>query len=179
MNTRPRIENDKREDLSPQATEATRVLLKAAGHDPDAPYFTMEDKHDVMMKGGCVHENHGVILNTVNRSVRCSGCSVDVHPFDALVAYAHGDRYRRYREQEAANAEASVKQVKARQKRNKPFIREVVGIEEVADHTLKAEPIIGHLLKLTCGHAVKVAVDGITKTRTCHACAQAALKGRS
>ena len=163
------------QDAIDAALAATRALLKSAGHDPDHPHFEVEEAVTVRSQGRCVHTafgQGGIVLDTVNRSVRCRMCGAVIDAFDALVQYARDARFASYQEQQESQRAVRENQQKARQKVNRPFIREVAHVEPVKDHALKVEPVIGHALTLTCGHVVNVGVDGITKTRTCGECAR-------
>lgn len=146
------------------------------------PYFQLHPKYMAMAKNQCTHENHGVDLIEVDRSVLCKGCRKHIDPFDALLHYAASEQRLIATRNQIAQMQQREADKKSRAKARRPFVRKVVRWIARKDMTLKAEPVIGYDIELECGHSGKCGPDRKVKNITCRECEMAALKptkGRS
>ena len=97
---------------------------------------------------------------------------IQLDPFDALLHYAaseqrlvaHASTIKLHEQAEAARKQAD--------KDRRPWSRVVAGYTAVKDMTLKAEPVIGYMLKLECGHACECGPNRKPKRVTCRTCQQ-------
>lgn len=116
------------------------------------------------------HHDKGVRLDECDRAVLCKVCGRELDPFEALQHYAASEQrllqtWRHIKENNEREASA-----KAREKERRPFLRKVLKYMPKKDLTLKAEPIIGYVLDLECGHKAECGPNRKVKTKTCYQC---------
>jgi hypothetical protein len=137
-------------------------------------YFEVETEH--MRSNKCNHRNCGVRLLVPERRVICKGCNEQIDAFDALQHYAASEQRLVSVRNDILEAEKREERRKQADKERRPWLRNVQSWHARKDLSLKAEPIIGWMLTLECGH--KKGVDGERKPNrvTCRECEAAAKK---
>jgi len=155
----------------------TQTQIVKARLDPrlNEPYFSVIKDAGF---SGCQHAQHGVKLDKTKQRAYCKKCGEEIALFDALWNYHHAEerlvgtlqQMQKMRDDEAAR--------KQRERERRPFVREVVGRVARKDMTLKAEPIIGYVNELECGHKQQQNSDRHLSRVTCHECKNAAAKAK-
>ena len=155
----------------------SQTQIVKARLDPklNEPYFSVIK--DVGFSG-CQHAQHGVKLDKTKQRAYCKQCGEEIALFDALWNYHHAEerlvgtlqQMQKMRDDEAAR--------KLREKERRPFVREVVGRVARKDMTLKAEPIIGYVNELECGHKRQQNGERHISRMTCTDCKAAAAKAK-
>lgn len=153
-----------------QTTAVRRRLLQANGVDLDEPYFVLEGRWMKMGKQQCMHDNHGVRLDEIDRRCYCRGCGLQIDPFEALLNYANAESRLVSQAEFIKQSQHAEATRKANEKARRPFVRTVTGWTAIKDMTLKAEPVIGYTLTLECGHSGDFGPNRKPKHVTCRAC---------
>lgn len=143
------------------------------------PYFQIEPDYLAMTTGRCMHKEYGVRLDAVDRRCYCKRCGIQIDPFEALVNYAHAEQRLVSTRRAIEDAEKRQATQKQREKDRRPFARAVVGRVPRKDLSLKAEPVIGYTVTLSCGHTRETNGERQYRQVTCGDCEKQARKGRA
>lgn len=126
--------------------------------DLDSPFFTIKPPD----YSKCDHRNRGVTLDTATRTAVCL-CGVVIDNFDALLIYAHAQQ-RLVHTRDAIEAH---ERKEAEKKAARPFVKTVVGFEQVLHRSGR---FLGYRLKLDCGHEKRSERRKPPRRATCQVC---------
>lgn len=136
----------------------------------DQPYFEVSSEFEALTTKRCMHIEHGVRLDKIDRRCYCRGCGIMVDPFEALLYYASAERRLvSTREQIQQHVEAEQRK-KQREKERRPYKRRVVSTAPVYENDQGIEVVVGHLLTLECGHTRNWTNPRTPEHATCEEC---------
>lgn len=162
---------------SAAASTLTQTQIVKARLDPklNEPYFS--EVKDASTR--CLHIQYGVKLDQTKQRAYCKECGTEIALFDALWNYHHAEQRLVGTLQEMKRMQQQEEERKQRERERRPFLREVVGRAARKDMSLKAEPIIGYMNELECGHKQQQNGDRHLRHVTCHQCRNDAAKAKA
>lgn len=157
------------------AANVTQTQIVKARLDPrlNEPYF-----EEARTSGGCIHAMYGVKLDNTKQRAYCKQCGEEIALWDALWNYLRAEQRLVATLQEMKRMQQQEIDRKQRDKERRPFVREVVGRVARKDMSLKAEPIIGYVNELECGHKQQQNGDRRLHRVTCHECKSVAARAK-